>query len=440
MRKILFGAVLAVATGVAGAAAPGDFDPSYGTAGIGYSLTPLNDSAQAHDLVLFPDGSKITSGLTETAGTPEPVLTRYKPDGSIDFGFGAAGHAVVSGMPDTPNGYTQLTLFRDQVFLLVPAATRLYVYNYNIAGVLNPAFGVGGVRVIDVGTGNAIVDIAMQKSRIIVAARMRNPTTLERDFVLIGLKSNGTLDAGFGAGGIALHSLNVGAQSSEYFTGLAVLPDYRIVAGGRTAKDMSVLDPYDFVVGRFNPNGSVDPSFGTTASGFSVVDFGYGDFGRRVAVYSNYQVLIAGTVCKTIDPATGANYCFMGTARLLHDGTLDPTWNGSGTQLTDLGGDGLVVTDVALDMKERALVSHVWYRDMAVTHLAGLTRYDFFGALDPAFGAGGHGLYDFGFPFNGYHTVKLLDSKFVDTCGLAGLETAPGVFEYGMVVARHYNF
>lgn len=440
MWKFILAAALAAGTGVAVAAAPGDFDPAYGTSGIGYSLTPLNDSAQAHDLVLFPDGSKITSAITETAGTPEPVLTRYKPDGSIDFAFGLAGHAVVSGMPDTPTGYTQLTLYRDQVYLLVPAATRLYVFNYDTSGMLNAAFGVGGVRVIDVGVPNTIVDIAMQRSRIIVAGRMRNPATMERDFVLIGLKTNGSFDAGFGVAGIALHSLHAGPLSHEYFTGLAILPDYRIVAGGRTAKDLSLPDPYDFVVARFQFNGSVDPTFGAAAAGFSIVDFGYSDFGRRVAVYRNLQVLIAGTVCKTIDPVSGETHCSIGTARLRHDGVLDPSWNGSGTQLTDLGADGLVVTDVALDMKERALVSHVWYRDSAVMHMAGLTRYDFLGTADPAFAAGGHGLYDFGYPFNGYHTVKLLDSKYVDTCGFAGKETAPGIFEFGMVVTRHYNF
>ncbi len=440
MRNLIFGVVLLAAVSRTDAAIPGDFDPGYGTAGIGYSFTLLNDSAQAHDLVLFPDGSKITSGITETAGLPEPVLTRYKPDGSIDFGFGLAGHAVVSGMADVPNDYTQLTLFRDQVYLLVPAATRLYVYNYNTAGVLNTAFGTGGVRVIDVDAGNVIVDIAMQRSRIIVAGRMRNPASLENDFVLIGLKTDGNFDAGFGAGGIALYSLNAGPQSQEYFTGLAILPDFRIVAGGRTAKNLNLLDPYDFVVARINVDGSADSTFGTAAAGFSVIDFGYGDFGRRVAVYRNYQVLIAGSVCKTIDPTTGQTYCFIGTARLLHDGSLDTSWNGTGTKLSDLGGDGVVVTDVALDLKERALISHVWYRDISDMHSAGLTRYTFLGVLDMTFASGGHGLYDFGYLLNAYHTVKLLDRKFVHTCGFSGKQTGPIDFEYGMVVARHYNF
>ncbi len=35
---------------------------------------------------------------------------------------------------------------------------------------------------------------------------------------------------------------------------------------------------------------------GTTAPGFTQVDFGYDDFGRRVAVYANLQVVIAGSV------------------------------------------------------------------------------------------------------------------------------------------------
>ena len=176
------------------------------------------------------------------------------------------------------------------------------------------------------------------------------------------------------------------------------------------------------------------------APGFTTIDFGYGDFGRRVAVYSNYQVVIAGSVCKTIDPTTGAVRCVIGTARVLNNGALDPLWNGSGMQLTDLGGDGLVVTDIVLDRRERALVSHVWYKKMSVDHRAALTRYDFFGSLDPAFGVAGHGLYEFGYPLNGYHTVKVLDSKYVSTCGMTGKEIAPNVLSFAMVVARHYNY
>ncbi len=433
---------LALATGCACtlAAVPGDFDPGYGSAGPGYSLTPLHDLNESHDLVLFPDGSKVTSGIAQTGTTVEPVLTRYKPDGSIDFGFGVAGHATVSGMPDVASGYTQLTQYRDQLYLLVPAGPRLYVYNFNTSGLLNGAFGSGGASVVDVNAGNAIVDIAMQKSRIIVAARMRNPATLEVDFVLIGMKTSGALDPAFGSGGIALHSLRSGAQSSEYFTGLAITPDYRIVAGGRSAKRLGDPDPYDFVVARFRSDGTVDPSFGTAAPGFTLIDFGYNDFGRRVALYANYQVLIVGSVCKTIDPVSGQLYCVIGSARVLNDGALDPSWNGSGLQLSDLGGDGLVVTDVSLDRKERALVSHVWYRVQSVDHHAGLSRYDFLGTLDSAFGSGGHGLYTFGPPFNAYHTVKVLDDKYIDTCGNTAKETSPGVLEGASVVARHYNF
>jgi uncharacterized delta-60 repeat protein len=269
---------------------------------------------------------------------------------------------------------------------------------------------------------------------------MRNSATLESDFVLIGLRTDGSLDASFGAGGIALYSLNTGPVSQEFFTGLAILPDFRIVAGGRTTKNIDLLDSFDFVVARFNIDGSADATFGTTAAGFSVIDFGFGDFGRRVAVYRNDKVLIAGSVCQTINPTTGQTYCFIGTARLLQDGSLDTTWNATGTKLSDLGGDGVVVTDVALDLKERALISHIWYRDIPDIYSAGLTRYTVLGIVDMAFGTGGHALYDFGKPMNAYHTVKLLDRKFIHTCGLSGERTGPIQFEYGMVVARHYNF
>jgi uncharacterized delta-60 repeat protein len=442
MKFHLFSALLGLAvTPLAFAATPGDFDPAYGDTAPGYTLTPYNDSAEAQDLVLLDDGSTITSGITEIAGTQLPVLTRYKPTGALDTGFGVGGFAGPASTPVPINAYTQLARYKDQLYLLVPAGLKLYVYNYDTNGVLNVGFGVGGVAEIDTMTVNNVVDIAIQRDRIVVAGRMRNPATLEQDFVLARLRVTGVLDPSFGVGGIALHSLNAGPISREYFTGLAITPDYRIVAGGRTTKDITQLDPYDFVVARFRPDGSVDASFGTAAPGFTQIDFGYSDYGRRVALYANYQVVIAGSVCKTIDPVTGEIYCMMGTARVDSAGALDPSWNGTGTNLIDLGGDGLTVTDIALDKRERALVSYYWYRGASVSHYAGLTRYDFGGVVDPAFGPGGHGFYDFGgLPLNGYHTVKLVDSKHVATCGSAGKEIAPGIFASENVVARHYNF
>ncbi len=432
--KLLLGLLLAPAVM---AAPPGELDPTYGGTGPGYTLDMVGDSDEAHDLALYDDGSWVTAGISNTAGNLLPVLTKFKPDGALDVGFGVGGHAGPAAMAVAPNNYTQVTRFKDQLYLLVPAGNDLLVYNYSTSGVLNPAFGVGGVATIAAGAFNAVVDIAMWRNRPLIAGRARNTATGEQDFLVARLLPTGAPDASFGVAGVAVISLNGGPRSREWFTGIAVLSDLRIVLGGRTTKDITMTDPYDFVVARLRTNGSPDPTFGASTVGFTQIDLGYSDYGRRVAVYSNYQVLIAGSSCKTIDPTTGDLYCMQGTARVRSDGSIDTSWNGTGMNVVDLGGSfGLTVTDVALDKRERAVVSSVFNRAVDAS-FATLSRYDFLGAVDPSFIGGGHGMYSFGYDINGYHTVKFIDSTQLATCGYTGKLPDPTTLISAVVSARH---
>ena len=66
----------------------------------------------------------------------------------------------------------------------------------------------------------------------------------------------GLLDPSFGAGG----KLVTGFEGSAY--DVAIQPDGKIVVVGETRSEME-NDPSDFVVARFNPNGSPDLTFGT---------------------------------------------------------------------------------------------------------------------------------------------------------------------------------
>ncbi len=91
---------------------------------------------------------------------------------------------------------------------------------------------------------------------------------------------------------------------------------------------------FDFAVGRLNPNGSVDKTFGN--NGMVLTGFGgsYGDQAQAVAVQSDGKIVVAGTQINSSDGTTDSRWC---VARYNTDGSLDKTF-GSHTGMETVAG------------------------------------------------------------------------------------------------------
>ena len=97
------------------------------------------------------------------------------------------------------------------------------------------------------------------------------------------LLSFGNLDPSFGSGGKVISDFNGGVNS-----GYAMA-----VSGGKTLV-AGALDG-DFVVARYNANGSLDTTFGPAHTGFVTVDFGSdADEAYAIAVGSDGKIVLAG--------------------------------------------------------------------------------------------------------------------------------------------------
>lgn len=134
--------------------------------------------------------------------------------------------------------------------------------------------------------------------------------------------SNGTLDSGFGTGGITLTSVGGGDDEAR---AVAIQPDGRIVAAGHWQNGSN----YDFALARFNADGSLDTSFGTggkltTAIGSS------SEYARAVVVQADGRIVAAGfsNIAGTDDFAL---------VRYNSDGTLDTSFGVGGKRTTSFG-------------------------------------------------------------------------------------------------------
>jgi uncharacterized delta-60 repeat protein len=231
-------AAMASLAGAPAMAAPGDLDPSFGDVGRQSNIeNPFYSSlwsvdVQDDDSVLFGGG-----GEFEYYGSYEvDFVGRLLPNGAPDASFAAAtlqdtavydttlqpdGKVIGVGVAKQPDGKRKQLVFR-----LRPD------------GSLDPDFGLGGLVIISDGSASREAGYSVvvePNGRIVVAGQRANSLLVAR------LLANGTLDTGFGSGGIYL-----GRDVARSSVRIARAPagGYRVIAhvpGGGMGWDCSVI-------------------------------------------------------------------------------------------------------------------------------------------------------------------------------------------------------
>src|SRR5687767_724828 len=130
-------------------------------------------------------------------------------------------------------------------------------------------------------------------------------------------------DASFGANGKVFANLAFGA-SDDVAHAVAIQPDGALVVAGPCHTGSSL----DFCVARFLPSGALDPSFGS--GGRVATAVGVGDDVPRAVVLDGARIVVAGSCTQGGE----TDFC---VARYLANGTLDTSFNGSGTVTTPVG-------------------------------------------------------------------------------------------------------
>ena len=163
---------------------------------------------------------------------------------------------------------------------------------YNKDGSLDTGFGENGIVVRSFSTAEDVNDLALQSDgKIVVAGTFYSSATQSNDFLVARFNQNGSFDTSFGTNGIA--TLN--QSSTDVFYTVVVQPDNKILAAGTTSQNN-----YDFAVVRFNANGTLDTSF--RDGGFFFYDLGLfreAQQFRAAAILPNGQILLGGTAFET---------------------------------------------------------------------------------------------------------------------------------------------
>jgi uncharacterized delta-60 repeat protein len=228
----------------------------------------------------------------------------------------------------------------------------------------------------------------------------------------------GTLDDSFGASGRATLPRFGGENSA-----MALQPDGRILMAGGTFDD--------FVLARFNADGSVDTSFGGLGTGTVETDIAGGaqqEQARAIAVQSDGRIVVAGEA----RPAGGGQELRMALVRYNSDGSLDATF-GNGGKVFATSAVGRIFA-IALEPDGRIVVAGDVPRPGVGDDFGDvmIARYLPNGVLDPSFGTGGRTEVDItGTTDLGRNLLRLPDGSYVvsgDSIGAFSEPTAVARF------------
>src|ERR1044071_713083 len=215
--------------------------------------------------------------------------------------------------------------------VLFVVALLLFLGSWRIAraadGDLDPAFGNGGKVVTDFDSSNDwLTRIAVQPDGKIVAIGDTHPS---HKGALARYNPNGTLDATFGNGGKVITVASV----RESAAGLLILPDGKIVISGSI--DLPSSQDTSFALLRYNPDGSLDTTFGN--AGLVTTNVGPDDDqAYRLALQSDGKIVTAGRKGIFFYPGDQRKGN-VALARYNPDGSLDPTFGNGGIVVNDFG-------------------------------------------------------------------------------------------------------
>jgi uncharacterized delta-60 repeat protein len=245
------------------------------------------------------------------------------------------------------------------------------------AGDLDALFGSGGVTLQDIRTRDdfAFATAIQPDGKILVAGKASSGTGTGNDFAVVRFNPNGTLDTTFGTGGIVLTDVG---STADVANAIAIQSSGKIVLVGESR--VGTAQP-DFAMVRYNTDGSLDTSFGV--GGRVLTDFSGGnDSGRSVALMADGRIVVAGS-------ATVGSVKRFALARYSADGVLDSTFNGAG-KTTTLFTSGSAVANAVAVLADGSVVAAGAATNLstAASDLAAV-RYLGNGAVDASFGSSG---------------------------------------------------
>ena len=322
--------------------ANGTLDTSFGSSGETDVIVSSN-GVQLRSIVVQTDGKILVGGDASNSAGYKFNIFRLTTNGTLDTTFNSTGKVTVAVAAGTGDDHCNSILIQPdgKIIMAGDASASTYPYNQDLAiirlnadGTLDTTFNSTGKLITPFGAttqtsqdyGNSAT--LQSDGKILLAGYNGN------DFGVIRVNANGTIDTTFGTSGQALVSLLSGQDAAKK---VMVQSDGKIVLAG----DSSNGTTSDFSLIRLTANGSLDTSYNGTGKVLMTVNGAdTNTTAPNTAVSAVMQtdgkvVVIGYSMFAVADPNIGDIDKFT-TFRMNTDGTLDTTFDSSGTN--SLGG------------------------------------------------------------------------------------------------------
>jgi uncharacterized delta-60 repeat protein len=266
--------------------------------GTGMVVTPVDFADDGAFAVVQDSSETLTAaGFSSSFGTDNFALLRYKIDGSLDTRFGDAGK-VTTDFGNEGNDVA-FALIKQSDGKLVAAGFSdngnnedFALARYNTDGSLDTSFSRDGRVRTDIGSElDHALSIIQQSDGKLVAAGYSEINDANV-ITLVRYNANGTLDKSFSRNGKVTTA--IGSIDDRAFK-VIQLPEGKLLVAGYT---QTGDDDADFVLVRYNSDGSLDTSF--SSDGSLTTNFGSDsipgiDQAFAAVEQSNEQIVLAGT-------------------------------------------------------------------------------------------------------------------------------------------------
>lgn len=328
----------------------------------GLSIMGFGSSDNINSIAVQSDGKIVATGYKMNGNSNDFAAIRLNTDGSPDVTFDEDGYQTTD-FGETNDTSMSVVIQSDGKIVLAGysssgSTTHFAICRYNIDGSLDNTFNVNGMQTTVFGSAKSYANsLAIQADGKLVAMGYKYDG-LKSKVTAARYNADGSPDNSFGESGTLANYIE---QGNTHFTSTAIQYDGKVLAAGYSWNGSH----FDFAVARYNTNGTLDNTFGT--SGKQLTNFGNtDDTARSLVIQNDGKFLLAGSADN--------NFAI---ARYNSDGSLDNTFGINGMQVSDFGSLDYA-TSIKLQSDGKIIVGGTL-----------LARYNANGSLDISFGSNG---------------------------------------------------
>jgi len=282
----------------------GVVDTTFGTNGAAITVFPQGFCAGVSKLILTSDGQIMAGGSV----CGKMAIARYNTDGSLDNTY---GNGVVAGVwienqlvgptlqaitsiENSPGGKVAFGGLVDNA----TTGRDMMVGRLDATGNIDTTFGSAGFLILDAGMlqTDILLGLDVNSNGEIIAGgttvTLGNPPTADQ--IIIKVTPQGSLNTGFGNGGILIRDLSTntslpGPIGGEYVSSIKFVENGSFITSGEAGINANL----NIFAAKYLPDGSIDSNFGIQNGIFVLPSPGNDQVGR-LALQPDGKILLSG--------------------------------------------------------------------------------------------------------------------------------------------------